>query len=116
MTLHVLASGTLIADPQSREGQKGRFTTATLRTDVADATLVSIVAFGDMADRLLELGKGDAISVSGAARLTQWTGRDGAEKRGISVVAMQVVALKPKRALAVRGARRYVAPRAPKRG
>jgi single-stranded DNA-binding protein len=90
--LHLLASGKLIADPQRREGAKGSFSTAAIR---AEDTVVSLIAFQDAAARLLELAKGDAIAVSGQARLTSWTGRHGTEKHGISLVAEQLISTKP---------------------
>ena len=95
MSLYMLASGALIGDPQSREGAKGRFTTATILANGDEAVRVSVIAFGDEATRLLEFVKGDALAVSGRARLTSWTGRDGAEKHDISLVAEQIAAAKP---------------------
>jgi single-stranded DNA-binding protein len=73
MSFYVLASGALIADPQCRAGAKGAFTTATIRANGDEAVLVSVIAFGDEAGRLLEFVKGDALAVSGRARLTSWT-------------------------------------------
>jgi hypothetical protein len=70
MSLHVLATGFLVGDPQRREGAKGPFTTATIRADGDEPILVSIIAFGDEGERLLGLTKGDALAVSGRARLT----------------------------------------------
>jgi len=98
MSLYVLASGPLIGDPQCREGVKGPFTTATIRVNNRDeAVLVSVIAFGEEAGRLLELVKGgDAFALSGRARLTSWTGREGTEKHGISIVAEQIAAPKPR--------------------
>jgi single-stranded DNA-binding protein len=96
MSLYILASGALISDPQGRAGAKGPFTTATIRANGDEAALVSVIAFGDEANRLLQFVKGDALAVSGRARLTSWTGHDGTEKRGISVVAEQIAAAKPR--------------------
>jgi single-stranded DNA-binding protein len=96
VSLHVLAGGTLIANPQRREGAKGPFTTATIRADGEEAVLVSAIAFGDAAERLLTLSKGDALAVSGRTRLTNWTGRDGIEKHGISLVVEQIAAARPR--------------------
>ena len=85
MSLHVLASGALIGDPQRREGAKGPFTTATIRVNGDKAVFVSAIGFGAEGERLLEFAKGDAIAVAGRARLTGWTGRDGTNKHGISL-------------------------------
>lgn len=105
MSLHILASGTLIADPQQRQGAKGPFTIASLRVATADTpTLVSLIAFGAEAERLLGHGKGDALAVSGRARLTSWTARDGVEKHGLSLIAEQIASAKPRSRVANRSA------------
>jgi single-stranded DNA-binding protein len=102
----MLASGALVADPQRREGQKGPFAIATIRAaDGDEPALVSGIAFGENAERLLGFVKGDALAVSGRARLTSWTGRDGAKKHGVSIVADQIAAAKPRPKTAA-GARR----------
>ena len=93
----MLASGALISDPLRRDGAKGPFTTATICATGDEPVLISIIGFGVEAERLLEYSKGDALAVSGRARLTSWVAHDGTEKRGISVVAEQIAALKPKR-------------------
>ncbi len=91
MTLHVLATGTLLADPVARQGAKGQFATATIRVATDDgAVLVSAVAFGRLADDLLDRRAGDAVAIAGRARLTEWTGRDGTEHHGVSVVVEQL--------------------------
>jgi single-stranded DNA-binding protein len=96
VSLYALATRPLIGDPQRRQGAKGPFTTATIRANKDEAVFVSIVAFDDEAERLLEFERGDVVAVSGRARLTSWTGRDGAEKHGISLVAEQIAATKPR--------------------
>lgn len=92
----MLASGALISDPQRRDGAKGAFTTATICTTGDEPALVSVIAFGSVGERLLEYSKGDALAVSGRARLTSWTGRHGTEKHGVSVVVDQIAAVKLK--------------------
>ena len=96
MSLFALAAGTLVADPHRREGAKGRFATATLKVaaDSADAILGSVIAFGDEAERLPSHAKVNAVAVSGRARLTSWTGRDGTERHGVSVAAEQITSAK----------------------
>jgi single-stranded DNA-binding protein len=101
MTMHMLASGALIADPQPREAANGRrFATALIRAD--EAALVSVIAFGEAAERVLEFAKGDALAASGKAKLTAWTGRDGIEKHGISVLADQIIFTKPRRRISAK--------------
>ncbi len=98
MSLHALAAGTLIADPQKREG-KSVFAIGTLRVqlDQGESALVSLIAFGDEAGQLLDYGKGDALAVSGRAKLTEWTGRDGEERHGLSIVVSQLASVRPHR-------------------
>ncbi len=91
MSFYALITGILIADPVARQGAKGQFATATIRVATDDgAILVSAVAFGRLADNLLECRAGDAVAMAGRARLTAWTGRDGAEHHGVSVVVEQI--------------------------
>jgi single-stranded DNA-binding protein len=98
MSLHMLATGTLLAAPLRREGRQGDFATATIRVQTQDAPiLVSIIAFGEIADQLLSLGKGDAVSIAGRAKLSAWTGHDGAERHGLSIVAEQIASARPLR-------------------
>ena len=91
MSLYTLATGNLIADPVRRTGAKGDFATATLRVATDDdAILVSVIAFGDTAETLLEHRHGSTLAVSGRAKLSSWTGKDGAQHSGMSVVAEQI--------------------------
>src|SRR4051812_29352373 len=91
MSLHILATGTLVADPVRRAGTKGDFATGSLRVATDDESiLVSVIAFGKQAETLLAHSVGAALAVAGRAKLTRWTGRDGAEKHGLSLVAEQI--------------------------
>lgn len=94
MSLHLLASGALLNDPQRTQGAKGPFTTAAIRANGEEPTVVSVIAFGDEAEQLLGFTKGDALAVSGRARLTTWTGRDGTERHGLSLLAEQIASAK----------------------
>lgn len=93
--LNVLAIGTLIQDPRERTSSAGKaYCTALVRVAVEDAEpmLVSVIAFApDAVAALLALGKGDSCAIAGRGKLTQWTGQDGAEKHGLSVVADRVL-------------------------
>ncbi|MBP8296777.1 MAG: single-stranded DNA-binding protein [Burkholderiales bacterium] len=94
MSLNILALGTLTAAPMDRTSNSGKpFATATLRTATDEgAVIVSVVAFSDSArGALLALGAGDAVTVTGRAKLTQWAGRDGETRSGLSVVADAVL-------------------------
>lgn len=94
MSLHILALGTLTADPQKRTSSGGKdYVTANLRTPTEEeSTLVSVVCFSDSAKAaLLALGKGDSVSVTGRAKLTSWVGWDGEARQGLSLVADAVL-------------------------
>ena len=91
MSLYILATGSLAADPVRRTGAKGDYATGLLRTATDDGSvLISLIAFNDAAEALLEHRHGSTLSVSGRARLSSWTGRDGAECHGLAVVAEQI--------------------------
>ena len=93
--LNILASGTLVSDPKSRQSATGKaYTTASMRvpTEDGEAMLASLIAFNaDAVASILALSKGDCLSVAGRAKLSEWAGQDGVEKRGLSVVADQVL-------------------------
>jgi len=92
--LNVLATGTLVGDPKQRTGATGKpYVTAQARVpcDGEDSLLLSIIAFRDSArDALLALAQGDAVAVTGRAKLTAWR-KNGEERHGLSVVAEQVL-------------------------
>jgi single-stranded DNA-binding protein len=97
MTIHVHVSGQLAGDPARRVGQKGPFATASVRSGSGDdAVFVNVVGFAENAERLLELRKGDALSVAGRGELRSWTNRDGIEKTTLSVVAGEIAAARPR--------------------
>lgn len=95
MSLFMMCTGTLTADPQSRVGQSGkRFALCNLRvpSDGADAMLVSAIVFGDESiDKLMACAKGDSICMGGRGALKSWTGKDGAERTGLSLTATRVM-------------------------
>ncbi|MGC2517866.1 MAG: single-stranded DNA-binding protein [Burkholderiales bacterium] len=94
--LSVLASGTLMRDPEQRTSSAGKpFATGLMRVaaEDSDPILASLIAFSDGAvAALLALTKGDALSVAGRGKLTSWT-KDGEQKHGLSVVVEQVLTL-----------------------
>jgi single-stranded DNA-binding protein len=98
MTIFVLATGVLTADPCRRESQRGTaYTTATIRAEAGnEAILISLIAFGEHAPRLLEHSRGEPLSVSGKAKLTSWTARDGSEKHGIAVTIGEIAGVRPR--------------------
>src|SRR5215212_2250031 len=91
MSLPILAIGSLIADPIERTGAKGNFATAMLRVSTDDgAVLVSVIAFDNAVEILLAHRLGTTLAVSGRARLSSWSGRDGAEHHGLSLFIEQI--------------------------
>ena len=97
--IRAMVSGTLHDAPTVRTSQSGKpFTTAKLRADAADGGTVwcSLVAFGDVAERLATLKAGQAISVSGRAKLSSWLVKSGEPAAGLSVVVDELIALRGK--------------------
>lgn len=97
--IRALISGNLYGDPQARTSQSGKpFVTAKVRADGkhGESVWCSVIAFGDVADRLMTLGDGAALSVSGKAEVNGWLDKQGEPRAGLSVVADEVVTLKAK--------------------
>jgi single-strand DNA-binding protein len=88
--LDVLIGGRLVRDPQVRTGQGGKsFTTALVRVPVGqgeESLLASVIAFQAVAERLARLRAGDAVSLTGSARLSSWE-KDGETHHGLAVTA-----------------------------
>jgi single-stranded DNA-binding protein len=99
--LNAHIAGTLTADPVHRTTANGAaYVTANVRVPVEDddAQFVAVVAFEKgVRAALAGMVKGDPVSLSGPAKLRTWTGRDGGEKHGLSVLALRVIGGKPER-------------------
>lgn len=99
--LNAHIAGTLTADPVHRTTANGAaYITANVRVPVegGDAQFVAVVAFEeDVRAALAGMVKGDPVSLCGPAKLRTWTGRDGGEKHGLSVLALRVIGGKPER-------------------
>lgn len=90
MSLTVLCTGRMLADPELRTTNSGRpYTRARVvaGTDGGDTQLVTVIAFGHIGDQVAELGKGDTVAVTGRARLEAWTHRDGEPQIGLTLKA-----------------------------
>lgn len=98
MSLQVLVTGALASDPQRRQSAKGTgFATGSLRSGSGDeAIFINVISFGEAADRLLQLRKGDTLSVAGRGELRAWTGKNGTERTGLSVVVSEIAATRPR--------------------
>lgn len=97
--IRALLSGVLHCDPQTRTSRGGQsFTTGKLRADGGDGNTVwvSLIAFGDVADRLASLKAGQALSVSGRAKLSAWLSKDGQPSAGLDVTADELATLRGK--------------------
>ena len=95
--IRALVSGVLHSDPQTRTSRGGQsFTTGKLRADGGDGNTVwvSLIAFGDVADRLASLKAGQALSVSGRAKVTAWAGKSGEPAGGLDLTVDEVAALR----------------------
>lgn len=103
--IHALLTGNLYGNPQARTAANGKeYVTAKVKADGKDgvATWCSIIAFGEQADRLLTLGDGAVLSVSGKAEINVWLDKQGEPRAGFSLVADQVATLKTKNRKALR--------------
>jgi single-stranded DNA-binding protein len=106
--LNVLLTGKLAKDPKTGNSRNGHpWTAATIRVPLqpnqegeADSLFVSTIAFGSEAEKLGRLTAGDAVSVTGTAKLSTWTGTDGISKPQMDIQAVEVLtayALRKKR-------------------
>jgi single-stranded DNA-binding protein len=93
VSLIVLASGKLIKPPATRTAMNDEpYTVASMRAASDDGdVLVSLIAFGPAGRVLAALGAGDALSVTGRAKLSHWAGKDGQERHGLSVTSDAVL-------------------------
>ena len=99
MSARLLVTGQLYGDPQARTSQAGKpFTTAKVRADGKDGAVlwISVVAFGDLAERLLTMKANNALALSGKLEVSAYTAKDGTPAAGLSVVADELAALKAK--------------------
>ncbi len=88
--IRALLTGQLYGDPQARTSQAGKsFTTAKIRADGKDGAVlwISVVAFGDLAERLLTMRANNALALSGKLEVSAYTAKDGTPAAGLSVVA-----------------------------
>lgn len=86
-----LVTGVLTQIPVSRTTSKGgTMATGSLAVQAsADGkpAYVGLLAFNDLAETLLQLDKGDAISVRGRMELNRWTSNTGEQREGWQVIA-----------------------------
>lgn len=95
----ILITGQLYGDPQARTSKSGsQFATAKIRADGKDGAVlwISIVAFNDVAERLLALHANNAVALSGKLEVSAYTAKDGSPAAGLSVVVDELATLKAK--------------------
>ncbi len=84
-----LISGRLIRDPVTKTAANGKsFVNFLLSVPVGDEepVIVSGIAFGDVAERIGRLGKGDALAVTGSLKPSTWTDKQtGEERHGLNI-------------------------------
>ena len=87
--IDALVSGKLVRDPMTKTGPSGKpYCNFLLSVPVGEESpvLVSGMAFNEAAQRIGKLGKGDALSVTGALKPNQWTDKQtGETKHGLNV-------------------------------
>lgn len=93
--LDALISGRLIKDCQLKTAKNGKpYTNFLLTVHVGepDNIVISGIALGDAAERLAKLGKGDAVSVTGSLKPTEWEDRMTSETRhGLGITVADVL-------------------------
>lgn len=97
--IRALLTGTLYGDPQARTSKSGStFATAKVRADGKDGTVlwISLVAFNDVAERLLALPPNAAVALSGKLEVSAYVAKNGEPAAGLSVVVDELATLKAK--------------------
>jgi single-stranded DNA-binding protein len=87
--IDALITGKLIRDPALKTGPSGKpycnFLLSVPTGDV-EPVIVSGMAFADVAERIGRLKKGDAVSVAGSLKPSEWTDKTTGElKHGLNV-------------------------------
>jgi len=89
--LEALISGKLIKAPELKIGQSGKYYCQFLLSVAIGEekpVIVSGMAFTETAEKIARLGKGDALSVVGSLKPSQWTDKaTGTLKHGLSITA-----------------------------
>lgn len=97
--IRALVTGQLFGEPQRRTSQAGKeFTTGKVRGDGKDGAAVwtSVIAFGELGERLATLRANQAVAISDKAELTAWAGKDGNPAAGLSLVVDELATLQAK--------------------
>ena len=95
--IRVLITGKLHDTPQERESANGNtYALAKVKADDKGGAWiwVSVIAFGEEAQRLLAMNAGDAVAIGGRAELKAWVDKEGNARPDVSVVADEIATLK----------------------
>jgi hypothetical protein len=97
--INALIIGTLVTDPKAGTSKSGtEWANAVVRcpcgqnreTGDQESAFVQIAAFGSEAGKLARLGRGDAVSATGALKPTTYQ-KDGQERNGLSLTAQAII-------------------------
>jgi single-stranded DNA-binding protein len=95
--LDALISGKLIKQPEIKTSQNNNqycYFLLSVHISEPENIIVSGIAFGSHAERIAKLGKGDAVSVIGALKPTEWADKaTGETKHGLSVTVADVLSV-----------------------
>ena len=95
--LDALISGKLIKQPELKLSQNNKqYCNFLMAVHVGDPDniVVSGIAFGSHAERIAKLGKGDAVSVIGGLKPSEWADKaTGESKHGLSVTVANVLSV-----------------------
>ena len=93
--IDALISGKLIKTPELKTGKSGNYYAPFLLSVAVgedQPVIVSGMAFGDIAERVAKLQKGDPLAVIGSLKPSEWQDRTtGETKHGLSVTANNVL-------------------------
>ena len=94
MSLQIMASGKITVGPTQKTSQNGNPSTFALMSvpTSQERTSLSVFAFGEVADLLNALDKGDEITVIGPASLGEWES-SGEKRCSLSITAEQILSL-----------------------
>jgi single-stranded DNA-binding protein len=97
MSIDVLINGKLIKDPALKTSQNDNlYCQFLLSVSVGEAEniVISGIAFGETAERIAQLKKGDALAVSGALKPREWQDKATYEtKHGLSITVADVLSV-----------------------
>ena len=99
--MQLAAYGRLGADPKSITTKTGKaMTVVSIAVELSDrdgeaqTEWLGIVAFGRVAETLLEQSKGDLISMCGRVQINSWAAKNGDTRRELQVIADAVISAK----------------------